>query len=133
DSGLAAGDLDDDGVAELVVGDADGGLVFALGATPTRAARLLGVAPLPLYTPHTLALVDVSGDELLDLAVTGLDDPRVLISEGDGAGGFRLPHVVEFDAPVDQLGVADLNGDGAPDLVAGTFSEQRVTVRLADP
>jgi hypothetical protein len=58
----------------------------------------------------------------LDLAVLDAYDSRVLLFAGDGAGHFTaLPPVSAGDSPTG-LAVADLNGDGHPDLLVGDQS-----------
>ncbi len=74
--------------------------------------------------PTQAAVADFDGDGALDIAV-GLFGDGLDILFGDGAGGFappvRLPVANVSVANVRGVTAADVNGDGAPDLVVDTF------------
>jgi hypothetical protein len=69
-----------------------------------------------------LHVVDVDGDGHLDLVSRHLLQNRVVVTRGDGAGGFAA--ATARTTPIDDgpgaMGLADLDGDGAPDLVVAT-------------
>ncbi len=132
---MATGDLDGDGAAEVVVGDLGVNMIVALTSrgvpTPTIAGAF--IPSHPRDAPAYITLADVNNDDLLDAVMLAVDSPRVWIAEGLGDGGFFPPSIVEFDDVVHQVALADVNADGAIDLVAGTFDSGTVTVRLASP
>jgi len=66
------------------------------------------------------AVADFDGDGILDVALNSSDYGRQAIDvlSGDGRGHFSLGHRVADEAEYGQLAVADLDGDGEPDLVA---------------
>ena len=123
------GDLDGDGVAELVCGSYDGyfycyadeGYTDRLHVS--EAVRLTDPTGYPLKTSGFSApqLVDLNGDGILDL-VSGASDGNVCWYAGDGAGCFT-PMGVLLDSDVSGQVLpcfGDLNGDGVLDMVLGS-------------
>jgi len=110
---LALGDLDEDGLLDVVVASGDGS-VSLLGNDGEGGLASLDTLELE-EDPLSVLLVDVDGDRHLDL-VTG-NGPRVFFGDGQGA-------LVEAELPVAASGWratrllhADLDGDGIHDLV----------------
>jgi FG-GAP-like repeat len=69
--------------------------------------------------PTSVVTADFNGDSNLDLAVTNGTDNTVSVLLGNGDGTFRQ-HVDYLAKPLfSALAVADFNGDGKQDLVAG--------------
>jgi len=119
---LAVGDLDGDGqkdigsvsgssetLVETLVADGDGGFarstLAAISAFPRNAA---------------LAIADLDGEGGGDIVAVhdGSSAPPVNVFFNDGSGGFGAPPVQPaIDARVRDVGIADVNGDGAPDVV----------------
>jgi len=98
---------------------------------PGSPFRLLdGVAP----HNHGLALADVNGDGLLDVATSNNNGNSVSILLGDGGGRFAPAAGSPFRvgrAPY-PLAVQDFNGDGKPDVATPDVNGDTVTVLLGN-
>jgi hypothetical protein len=100
---------------------------------PTTQAALFG-SPTSITLPSSvvaLATGDVNNDGKLDLIAASGYVPGVYVMLGNKKGGFGTPTFWELkngpyfgsQFPILALAVADLNGDGKPDIVtANTFS-----------
>lgn len=83
-----------------------------------------------------IAVGDVDGDRIADLAVVAHDRDSVAILRGDGTGGFARVRDVATGtsgkAHMHSVALADMNADGALDLVAGHSEDGAVAVLLGD-
>ena len=95
--------------------------------------------------PGDVAIVDVNRDGHPDILTCGTypsqsypygagDIPGKLLSVayGDGAGGFSNPHVFAGGTGMIALAVADLNEDGAPDLITADQLGDTQTIFMND-
>ncbi|MGC1343614.1 MAG: FG-GAP-like repeat-containing protein [Candidatus Binataceae bacterium] len=127
---FAVDDLNGDKNLDLVVADAG-----AEGATsPVNGSVLVYLgngngtfqAPKVLDAPafpQSVAIADVNHDGNLDIIVSSVPPPnlqifasRIYVFLGDGKGGFGNAIVTTLDEFTSGMQVADLNGDGFPDL-----------------
>src|SRR5579862_1970994 len=117
---VSVGDLNGDGLLDIVLAkgrhwplhsrvllnDGKGGF----------SASNLGTAPARTYSA---ALADVDGDGHLDVVVSNDEPDRKLVYRNDGKGRFtEIGTFGEPSWPTRYVTLADLNGDGFPDIVA---------------
>ena len=123
---LATGDFNRDGNLDLVTVHGNSALVWIKGPKFNPVSSWftgLAVANFP-STPRDLAVLDYNQDGILDIAATLDSLAEVVVAYGHATGGawdstFSAP-VVLATSDCWGLTVADINGDGSPDLL---FSE----------
>jgi hypothetical protein len=142
---VAVGDLNHDGIADVALADAVGvKILLHTGA----ASSVTYAAPVAVFTQsvvpgltgaNLVAIADVNGDGLSDLIIT---DPgpvgspptvNILLQSASTPGTFAAPvsYPLSAHGNPESLVVADVNGDGKPDIVVGGSSEVNVLLQSA--
>lgn len=120
---LAAADLDENGLADLVSANHGGNSVSVL--LNQGAGNFASSGSFPVgQQPRGLALAEMSGDARPEIAVACFETRNVHVLHNQGAGSFGPLGVLSVGASLrpDGLAAADCNGDGALDLAVATQS-----------
>lgn len=139
---LEIADVNEDGrgdILALVEDVANHTTSLAVGLQITDPVSQELAFPLTHYPVHcgamTMAVGDVDADGHLDVVTAGLGAPSVTtIRVGDGAGGFPGIKTLPLGEQVGAIHIADLDGDGAADLVVKSGgAEAAVTYAPSTP
>lgn len=110
---------------------------FLTGTGPTAVSAPLGFDTVVVPVgkgPTFIAVADVNHDGKPDLIVANGDDSSVSVLLGDGKRHFTAAPGSPFacgKGPND-IAVADMNGDGNPDLVIANTGTPYITILLGD-
>ena len=140
----AVGDMDEDGCADAVIGQALGLVTVFKGNCDGSFqdldhAIVVGAGEAPV----SLALSDMNGDGHLDVVTAGgvFGVPPgfgweatnlVTVLLGDGSGNLNLAKVYRNQPSMFGLALADLNGDNRPDVIAASQDDDSVAAPLND-
>jgi hypothetical protein len=132
--GIAEGDLNGDGIPDLVVagGEETDPLIFAFLGTSSGKLQAPGNFNTGVTAAEAVAAGDFNGDGNVDLAVTGSKSNNVSILLGNGKGGFTPGGL--FATGPGPIGVvsADFNGDGKLDLAVVNNGLDNVSILLGN-
>lgn len=132
---IVPADMNRDGKLDLVVPDLAGHAIIVnlgdgKGGFAPRTSLRVG------ERPGYVAVGDVNRDGAMDVLATHDDVGMVDVLLGDGTGGLRAApgSPVTLGPAVWGVAVAELNGDGNPDLALGSFGRgnREVVVLLGD-
>jgi FG-GAP-like repeat len=102
--------------------------------SPDHGARFTETTIRVGKGPKWISAADVNHDRIPDLIVANADAGTVTVLLGNGKGQFHEPAGSPFVAghlPND-IAIADMNGDGNPDLVIADHQSPFITVLLGD-
>jgi hypothetical protein len=132
-SALVTGDLDQDGLTDVIVGGFGSSTFVSFLSDGSGAfGAPAGTIPWPAANVVEVALADMDGDTVLDLVTLHgtLKVVSVVPGLGDGTFGTPYPLVpIELLSPT-ALVVADMDADGAQDLVVVRSGSNGVRVFL---
>ena len=124
----ALADFDGDGRLDLIVPDVQGNRIRVYSGNGSGGFRALPAVSTGIARPYFVIARDLNVDGKIDLIVTHDDTHRVVVLLGNGRGGFRHAPSSPFDGRTASWkgDVADLNGDGRPDVALAGGGSVRV-------
>jgi hypothetical protein len=124
---VAVGDMNNDGILDLVVASADQAEVnTSLYVLPGKGDGTFGTAAItPLTYPYvsSLAVADFNGDGKLDVLITTCCGATVTsIALGNGFGSFSSIRNLQISGSAPSAAAVDVSGDGRPDILLNSSS-----------
>lgn len=135
---IASVDLNGDGKSDVVVGNTNSNAISVfINSTPPGSNSLTFAAPttFTVSSPFMFACADVNGDGKPDLIVVNYSGKAVSVLLNTTAPGAATPTFSTAQSfsvgsiPL-AVGLADLNGDGKPDIVVVNGGDNTISVLL---
>jgi hypothetical protein len=124
---VAVADLNGDGKMDLAVNNDGSYNVSVLLGKGDGTFQTQHTFPTSSAGPFDLVAADINGDRKTDLVVIGAYADMLM---GNGDGTFQTRKSFKTGADTQSVAVADLNGDGKPDLTTANIMDSTISVLL---
>jgi predicted dehydrogenase len=131
---VAVADVNGDGKLDIVTANTGGTVSVLLGNGNGTFQAATNISVGSGTYPASVAVADLNGDGKLDLVTANNGDSANTVSVllGNGNGTFKAATNFAIGTEPVGVAVADLNGDGHPDLIATNESSNTVSVLLGN-
>lgn len=130
-AGVAVGDLNGDGVPDIVTADSASKTMSVLIGNADGTYQPRKVYPVG-QNPSDVALVDLDHDGNLDAIVTNNDDNTVTIWWGKGDGTFSSSTLLATASGPHRIVTGDIDGDGNIDIAIVDWTGTAATIFYGD-
>ena len=134
-SSVAAADLNNDGLPDLVTADSGSNSLSVLLGNGDGSFRAAAHSPVSTgHNPSFVTIGDFNSDNNTDLAVANYADGTVTILLGNGDGTFAQAanSLVSVGRGPLSIAVGDFSGDGVADLAVANAVDDTVTILLGN-
>lgn len=132
---LVAGDLNNDGYSDIVVGNFGSGTKGSLSIFLNDGQGNFRSRPVFSLdaNPKDIKLGDFNNDGILDLIVAFIGTRRIAVLLGDGKGDFAYPDEYQVGNAPQAIALGDFNEDGFLDAASANLSQsQSISILLND-
>jgi FG-GAP-like repeat len=130
-SGIAIGDVNNDGFLDLVTSNEATNNVSVLLGKGKGAFSKARIFPTDSQ-PRSIAMADFNQDGKLDVVTANFGSGTISVLFGNGDGTFQPPQNFSVGIQTQSVVVGDMNHDGIPDIVVASVQSENVDTFLSN-